>query len=133
VWSLNRVQLMGWVGGDPRVRGSDGAVKVAVFRMATRGAGPKGDTEWHTVVAFGDSAETVAAHVRKGRFVYVEGRLRTRAYTDRDGRRREVTEVVVQTIGFLDADTAAVPQQPPAEEFDDLTADDVAAVEAVTA
>lgn len=113
MWSLNRVVLIGHAGGDPDVRPTRaGDGKVATFRLATHYGK---ETEWHSVVAFGPLAETVERYVRKGRYVYVEGRLQTREH---NGRR--ATEVVAQTVGFLDPTAApdADMDLPPAEEFE---------------
>jgi single-strand DNA-binding protein len=115
---VNRVTLLGNLGTDPRVRRAPNKTAVCRFRLATteRRKDAGGDwverAEWHNVVAFGKTAENCGAFLRKGRQVYVEGSLRTRAWQDGEGQTRHATEVVagnVQFIGGKGAEAAAEP------------------------
>ena len=105
--SVNKVILIGNLGQDPEVRTTSSGTSVANLRLATSERrkdrdGNWGDhTEWHTVVCFGKTAENSARFLRKGRQVYVEGRLSTRRWQDKDGRDRYSTEVVCDSLRFL--------------------------------
>ena len=120
--SVNKVILIGNLGRDPEVRYTAGGTPVANFTMATteRWSDPssgerKEKTEWHRVVVWGKQAEIAGEFLRKGRQVYVEGSLQTREWTDRDGNKRQTTEVRAQRFQMLgtrgDADMS-VPQEP---------------------
>jgi single-strand DNA-binding protein len=124
---LNKVLLIGHLGTDPEVRYTQGNQAVTKFRLATsesytdRGGTQQSRTEWHNVVVWGRTAETVGRYLGKGRQVYIEGRIQTRQWEDREGKKRFTTEVVAQRVLFLggkgDADTAAPGgQKPPADE-----------------
>ena len=112
--SLNKVMLIGNVGKDPEVRylennpQNPGAnPKMARFPLATseryrdRNGELREDTEWHNIIAWRNSADVIERFVRKGTQVYIEGRLRTRKYTDSDGKDRYTTEIVVENIQLL--------------------------------
>jgi single-strand DNA-binding protein len=104
---LNKAILIGNLGTDPEVRYTQGNQAVAKFRLATtetyldRSKTQQSRTEWHNVVAWGRTAETVSRFLRKGRQVYVEGRIQTRQWEDREGNKRYTTEVVAQRVLFL--------------------------------
>ena len=110
---VNRVTLLGNLGTDPEARRSARQVAVCRFRLTTseRRKDAEGNwaehTEWHNVVAFGKTAESCAAHLRKGSQVYVEGRLRTRAWQDGEGQTRHATEVVADDVQFVGGRPAA--------------------------
>ncbi len=96
--NLNRATLIGHVGRDPEIRHTQAGDPVAHFSLATtetwrRGETRESHTEWHRVTAFGPLAELVAARVRRGAALYVEGRIRHREYTDRDGNARTAHEI----------------------------------------
>ncbi len=105
--SVNKVILIGRLGADPEVRYTADGQPVASFRIATSGRwtdknGNKQErTEWHRIVAFGKLAETCGEYLSKGRQVYIEGRLQTRSYEDREGVKRYVTEIVAQSMQML--------------------------------
>ena len=111
--SLNKVMLIGNVGRDPDVRyldgnGAQGAnAKVASFTLATteryrdRTGNLQENTEWHNIVAFRNSADLAEKYIRKGSQIYVEGRLRTRSWTDQTGNKKYTTEIVVDNIQLL--------------------------------
>lgn len=130
--SLNRVFLIGNVGRDPDVRELNSGQRVANFSLATneRWTDSQGNrqerTEWHRIVVFGRLADLVGRYIRKGRRVWVEGRLQTRQYTDRDGQDRYVTEIIAQQIIFLDSasDTSYDVEELPNPPFFDETQDE---------
>ena len=106
---VNKVILIGNLGADPEVRHLQTGASVANFRIATsetyrdRQTGEKREqTEWHNVVAWRGLAEITEKYLRKGSKVYVEGKLRTRQWQDRDGNNRYTTEVVADEMTLLD-------------------------------
>jgi single-strand DNA-binding protein len=105
--SVNKVILIGNLGRDPETRYSpDGAAITNVSIATTRrykdaGGQQQEETEWHRVVFFGRLAEIAGEYLRKGRPVYVEGRLRTRKWTDKDGNDKYTTEVVAENMQLL--------------------------------
>lgn len=112
--SLNKALLIGRLGGDPQIRATAQGVQVANFTMATnrsytdKGSGERVEqTEWHRVVAFGPKAEFVERVLGKGSLVYVEGRLQTRKWTDKQGVERYTTEVVADQIEALNGKSEA--------------------------
>lgn len=112
--SVNKVILVGNVGVDPEVRYLDGGnsangqgTKVATFRLATserykdRNGNMQENTEWHNIVAWRNNADVAEKFIRKGTQVYIEGRLRTRQWTDQTGNKRYTTEITVDTLQLL--------------------------------
>ena len=104
---VNKVILVGNVGLDPEVRTLEGGAKVARVRLATterlfdrQANETKEHTEWHTVTLWRGLADVVDRYVRKGSQIYIEGRLRTREWTDKDGNKRTDTEIVAENIYF---------------------------------
>jgi single-strand DNA-binding protein len=99
--------LIGNLGQDPEVRYTQGGQAVAELRVATNEAwtdkqGQKQErTEWHRVVVWGKSAENCGKYLAKGRSVYVDGRLQTREWNDKEGNKRYTTEIVANDIQFL--------------------------------
>jgi len=111
--SVNKVILIGNLGRDPETRYSPDGAAITNIRVATTDTWKdkvtgerKEATEWHTVVFFGRLAEIAGEYLKKGRPVYIEGRLRTRKWTDKDGNDRYSTEIVadnMQMLGSRDA------------------------------
>ena len=104
--SVNKVILIGRLGADPEIRYTADGQPVATFRIATNEVwvkdGQKQErTEWHRIVAFGRLAEICGEYLSKGRQVYIEGRLQTRSYEDREGIKRFVTEIVALNMQML--------------------------------
>ena len=112
--ALNKVMLIGNVGNDPEVRylesnpqNPGGNVKVASFRLATteryrdRSGELRENTEWHSIVVWRNNADVVEKFVHKGSQVYIEGKLRTRQWTDQTGAKRYTTEVVADNLQLL--------------------------------
>ena len=103
---VNKVILVGHLGKDPEIRYLEGNVSVANFPLATSEVYNKDgkrveQTEWHNIVMWRGLADVAAKHLKKGRLVYVEGKLRTRNYEDKEGIRRYSTEVVVENFTLL--------------------------------
>src|SRR5512137_3096791 len=105
---VNKVILIGNLGADPEVKYLSNGTTVANFRIATsenrvnRASGEKTTmTEWHRIVAFGRLAEICGEYLNKGKQVYIEGRLRTRAWEDKDGNKRSTTEIVATEMERL--------------------------------
>lgn len=106
--SVNKVILVGNLGRDAELRYTPGGAAVANFSIATtetwtdKNSGERRDqTEWHRVVLWGKQAETLNDYLKKGRQIYVEGRLQTRQWDDRDGNKRSTTEVRSDRIVLL--------------------------------
>ncbi|MBF0492505.1 MAG: single-stranded DNA-binding protein [Deltaproteobacteria bacterium] len=105
--SVNKVILVGNLGSDPEVKYTPSGSAVANFTMATheRWKDASGQdqekTEWHRIVVWGKQAENCGQYLSKGRSAYIEGRLQTREWTDKEGNKRYTTEVVAQTVQFL--------------------------------
>ncbi len=105
--SINKVILIGNLGADPEVRYTPSGAAVTSFNIATNESwtnkeGKKEErTEWHKIVAWNKLAELCGEYLSKGRPVYVEGRLQTREWNDKEGIKRYTTEIVAQTIQFL--------------------------------
>lgn len=104
---VNKVILIGNLGRDPELRYTQGGSAVAQLSVATtrtytnRNNERIDETEWHRVVVWGKQAEHCSQYLNKGRQVYVEGRLQTRSWDDRDGNKRYTTEIVADTVQFL--------------------------------
>jgi single-strand DNA-binding protein len=105
--SVNKVILIGNLGRDPETRYTTGGDAVTNIRIATTDTwkdknGEKQErTEWHTVVFFGRQAEVAGEYLKKGRQVYVEGRLQTRKWQDKEGQDRYSTEIVADRMQML--------------------------------
>ena len=110
--SLNKVMLIGNVGRDPEIRylegnSQGGGTKVATFTLATteryrdRNGELRENTEWHNIVAWRQTADVVERFVKKGTQLYIEGRLRTRSYTDQQGIKKYTTEINADNLQLL--------------------------------
>ncbi len=105
--TVNKAILIGNLGQDPELRTTGGGTPVCTLRLATterrkdRDGNWNDHTEWHSVVVFGRTAENVARYCRKGKQIFVEGRIQTRKWQDRDGKDRWSTEVVANDVRFL--------------------------------
>ncbi len=119
--SVNKAILIGRLGADPEVRYTPSGAAVANFRIATSESwndkqGQRQErTEWHRIVAWGKLAELCGEYLAKGRQVYVEGRLQTRAWDDRDGNKRYTTEVQAREITFLGGRSEGAGERKPRE------------------
>ncbi|AFC85427.1 single-stranded DNA-binding protein [Frateuria aurantia] len=108
---INKVILVGNLGGDPELRYTGGGTAVCQLRVATaetwndKQSGQRQErTEWHRVVLFGKLGEIAQEYLRKGRQVYIEGSLRTKEYTDKEGIKRFTTEVIATDMQMLSGD-----------------------------
>ncbi len=105
--SVNKVILVGNVGKDPEVRYVDTNVPVARFPFATSETYRSRDgerittTEWHNVVLWRGLAEVAEKYVKKGSQLFIEGKIRTRSYDDRDGNKRYITEIIADNMQML--------------------------------
>ena len=105
--SVNKVILVGNLGRDAEVRHTSGGTAVATLSLATtdiwtdKGGQRQEKTEWHRVVLWGKTAETLQEYLLKGRQIYVEGRLQTRQWDDRDGNKRYTTETRADRVVLL--------------------------------
>ena len=107
--SLNKVMLIGNVGVDPSIRYTQTGVCVAQVRLATTEKGytlPSGTqvperTEWHNLIFWGKLGEIVEKYVRKGDKLYVEGKIQSRQYDDKQGIRRQITEILASNMEML--------------------------------
>lgn len=105
---MNKVILIGNVGADPEVRALEGGTKVARLRIATteriynrQTQETKEHTEWHNVTLWRSLADVADRFIRKGSQVYIEGSLRTREWTDKEGNKRYTTEIVANDLKML--------------------------------
>ena len=105
---VNKVILIGNLGRDPELRYTKSGQAVANFSLATseswndKSSGEKVErTEWHRIVVWGKTGENCAQYLAKGRTCYVEGRLQTREYEDKEGIKRYTTEIVANNVTFL--------------------------------
>jgi len=106
--SVNKAILVGNLGSDPEVRYTPSGRPVATFNIATnerwtdKSTGEKQErTEWHRIVAWGRLGEICGEYLSKGKQIYIEGRIQTRSWEDRDGNKRYTTEIVAQTMQML--------------------------------
>jgi len=105
--SVNKVILVGNLGKDPELRYTPAGAAVATFSLATteRFKGKDGQmqekTEWHNIVAWRQLAEICGKYLHKGKQVYLEGRIQTRSYDDRDGNKKYITEIVADQMQML--------------------------------
>jgi single-strand DNA-binding protein len=140
---VNRVILIGNLGKDPEIRSLEGGVKVANFSLATTETykgknGEKVDsTEWHNIVLWRGLAEVAESYLKKGNTVFIEGKIKTRDWTDKDGNKRYTTEIVADNMVMLGGrrdqqsgtdyngpqKTEKTPQQESFDQPADLTAD----------
>jgi single-strand DNA-binding protein len=104
---VNKVILIGNLGGDPELRTTPSGTSVATFTLATNESWTGKDgvkqekTEWHRIVAWGKLAEICGQYLSKGRQVYIEGRLTTRSWEDKQGVQRKTTEVIARDMQML--------------------------------
>lgn len=107
--SLNKVLLIGHLGRDPEMRHTPSGQPVANFSVATDESYKSKDgqkvekTEWHRIVAWGKQAEFCGNYLAKGRLAYIEGKLETRKWTDKDGAEKFTTEIKADSVKGLDS------------------------------
>ncbi len=120
--SVNKAILIGYVGNDPEVRYIESGTPVCNFRLATsevyknRNGERITSTEWHNIVLWRGLAEVAEKYVKKGTQLYIEGRIRTRSWDDKDGNKRYTTEIIGDNMQLLgkrmdDSTTAPEPEK----------------------
>jgi len=103
----NKVQLIGHVGNDPEIKTFDGGKKLAKLNVATNESykNEKGEkveeTQWHSLIAWGKTADIIEKYVVKGKEIAIEGKLTHRSYEDKNGEKRYITDVVANEILLL--------------------------------
>lgn len=119
--SVNSVQLLGNVGADPSVNSTQAGVLVASFSIATteKWTDQRGDkrerTEWHRIVAWNRGAEIIRDYVKKGDKLFVQGKLQTRSWEDKEsGEKKYSTEIVMKDVTLLENMRSEAPAEPPA-------------------
>ena len=123
---VNKVIIVGRLGGDPELRTVTSGQQVAQFNVATsenwtgRDGQKQERTEWHRIVVWGKLAEVCGKYLAKGRQVYVEGRLQTRQWEDQQGNKRYTTEIVANTVQFLGSNNATTRTDSSAEVNQDF-------------
>jgi len=125
---INKAILIGHLGGDPELRYTPAGDAVANFNIATTEVwtdkdGNKQDrTEWHRIVAWRKLAEICGEYLKKGSQVYIEGKIRTRSWEDKDGVKRYTTEIYADNVQMLDkkgtGDNISSPPPPKEKEFE---------------
>lgn len=132
---VNKVILLGNLGKDPEVRYLEGGIAVANFTLATsetykdRTSGErKSITEWHNVVVWRGLAEIAEKYLKKGSQVYIEGKLRSRQWQDKDGNNRYTTEIVADTMQMVgkrddNASNESTPSSPDIENNNEVDDD----------
>ncbi|AZI25257.1 MAG: single-stranded DNA-binding protein [Chryseobacterium sp.] len=130
---INKVILVGHLGKDPEVRHLDGGVTVASFPLATSETYNKDgkrveQTEWHNIVLWRGLAEVASKYLQKGKLVYIEGKLRTRSFEDKEKVKKYVTEIVAENFTMLgrksdfeQTPAASVPQSTEPKIQDEFT------------
>jgi len=119
--TVNKVILIGRLGGDPELRYTPNGDAVANFRIATnrvwrdQEGNQQERTEWHRIVAWRKLAERCGEYLKKGSHVYIEGRLETRSWQDKNGNKRFVTEIIANQMQMLEAkgEVRATEEAPP--------------------
>lgn len=120
---INKVILVGNLGQDPETRHTNGGNSVTTLRLATtekykdRDGAMQERTEWHTVIVWGKQGEACGKHLTKGRQVYVEGRLTTRKWQDKEGKDRYTTEVIGDNVRFLGGSPGEKREAAPADDL----------------
>ena len=130
--SVNKVVLVGHLGGDPETRFLPSGAAVANFNLATNESWKdtngefQDKTEWHRCVMFGKSAELAGDLLKKGQLAYIEGKLQTRNWEDKDGVKRYTTEVVCDMFTMLGRkmDNAETQERPKPNESEDSPLED---------
>ena len=106
---VNRVLLIGRLGKDPEVRYTPDGMMVTNFTMATdeqrkdKNGQKIQRTEWHRIVTFGKLAEICSSYLSKGKLIFIEGRIQTKSWEDKDGNKRSTTEIIANNMQMLDS------------------------------
>lgn len=135
---VNKAILIGRLGGDPEVRYTPDGLMITNFNLATDEArkDKNGErvqkTEWHRIVTFGKLAEISGKYLSKGKLIFIEGRIQTRSWEDKDGNKRYTTEIIASNMRMLDAkgsskgdDLSGIDSIPPFPDAGSIQEDDV--------
>lgn len=136
---INKVILVGRLGADPEVRYTPDGLMITNLRLATdevrkdRNGERLQKTEWHRVVTFGKLAEICGKYLSKGRLIYVEGKIRTQQWQDKDGNKRYTTDIIASNMQMLESKggarpddaTSAYDAMPPFPDSDSMIEEDV--------
>ena len=133
---INKVILVGHLGKDPEIRYLEGGVSVTSFPLATSESYNKDgrkveQTEWHNIVMWRGLADVAAKYLQKGKLVYIEGKLRTRSFEDKEGLKKYTTEIVAENFTLLgrksdfENDSVRSTIKSNSDMPEDLTADDI--------
>ena len=135
---VNKVILVGRLGKDPEIRYTPDGAMVTNFTIATdeswkdKNGEKVQKTEWHRIVTFRKLAEICGKYLSKGKLVFIEGKIQTRSWEDKDGNRRSTTEIVANNMQMLDTKGAAKPDEstgydamPPFPDGESIQEDDV--------
>jgi len=114
---INKVILIGHLGKDPEVRYLEGGVSVTSFPLATsetftRDGQKVEQTEWHNIVMWRGLADVAVKFLQKGKLVYIEGKLRTRSFEDKEGIKKYTTEIIAENFTMLGRKTDFEPESP---------------------
>ncbi|HEX9916370.1 MAG TPA: single-stranded DNA-binding protein [candidate division Zixibacteria bacterium] len=131
--SVNRAILIGNLGRDPDLRYTPSGQPVAKFPIATSERWKDKDgqlqqrTDWHNIVAWGRQAEVCKEYLKKGSPVYIEGRIQSRSYEDKDGNRKYITEIVANRMQMLGRKEEGPSEEeiPPEPETEEAEGDDI--------
>jgi single-strand DNA-binding protein len=131
--TLNKVMLIGRLGKDPELKYTPSGAAVATFNMATDESYKDKEgkmvehTDWHRIVTWRKLAEICGQYLKKGSLVYIEGKLKTRSYDDKDGAKKYVTEIVADSMsmlgGKMEGRTESVPSPSDAVESSSMAAE----------
>jgi single-strand DNA-binding protein len=127
--SVNKVILIGNLGADPELKHTTNNRAVCTLSLATNEvfkdkAGQRHErTEWHRVTVWGDTAENCSKYLAKGRSAYVEGRLQTRAWDDKDGKKRYSTDIIADRVVFLGTEAGRKSDEARSTEGDTAASD----------
>ncbi|MCX6827063.1 MAG: single-stranded DNA-binding protein [candidate division Zixibacteria bacterium] len=134
--AINKVILIGNLGKDPELRYTPAGQPVASFSLATsekwkdKNGVVQDRTEWHNIVVWGRQAEIAKEYLSKGKQVYIEGRIQTRSWDDKDGNKRYMTEIITQRMQFLGSREQGEREHPAADAppaippVDDINSED---------
>ena len=120
--SVNKVFILGNLGNDPEIRYTATGTAVAKLSVATneywnnKEGAKENHTEWHRVVVWGKQGENCAQYLSKGRSVFIEGKIRTNEWTDKEGQKRYTTEIIAQNVQFVGQNVANADGRAPSLE-----------------
>ena len=123
---LNKVMLIGHLGKDPEMQYLEGNIALAKFSLATsesfkdKAGNWMDKTEWHNIIMWRGLAETAEKYLKKGSFIYLEGKIQNRSWDDKDGNKRYITEIRAERMNMLD-------KKPSEQSSSTISSQDVAA------